>query len=62
MEGQPPGLPRGMSWDYVFSAEAVIVEANEAGLGDLGHGFVEAAGEALRAAPESHAAGPTPVR
>ena len=62
VEGQPRGLPRGMSWDYVFSAEAVIVEANEAGLGDLGHGFVEAAGEALIAAPDSHAAGPTPVR
>jgi alginate O-acetyltransferase complex protein AlgJ len=62
VEGQPRGLPRGMSWNYLLSTEAVIVEGNEAGLGDLGHGFVEAAGEALSAASEIHAAGPIPGR
>ena len=50
MAGQTRGLPRGMSWDYVFSADAVIVETNEAGVGDAGWGFVEAAVKKLNAA------------
>lgn len=48
---QAPGLRRGMSWDYVFSADAVIVETNEAGLGDAGWGFVEAASRQLSGGP-----------
>ena len=44
VDGQPRGLPPGMSWEYVFSADAIIVEANEGAIGDAGYGFVEAAG------------------
>jgi alginate O-acetyltransferase complex protein AlgJ len=43
LSGQPRGLRHGMSWDYVLSAEAIIVETNEAGIGDAGWGFPEAA-------------------
>ena len=43
MATQPNGLHPGMSWEYVFSADAIIVEANEGALGVAGWGFVEAA-------------------
>ena len=43
VEGLSRGLPRGMSWDYVFAAEAIIVEINESGVGEAGWGFTEAA-------------------
>ena len=43
LSGQPRGLRRGMSWDYVLSADAIIVETNEGGLGEAGWGFIEAA-------------------
>jgi hypothetical protein len=46
---QPSGLHPGMSWEYVFSADAIIVEANEGALGVAGWGFVEAAEQALGA-------------
>ena len=36
-----------MSWEYVFSADAIIVEANEIAIGEAGYGFVEKALEAL---------------
>ena len=48
--GQARGLPQGMSWDYVLSADAIIVETNEAGLGEAGWGFIEAAVTRLNAA------------
>jgi hypothetical protein len=32
-----------MSWEYVFTADAIIVEANEGAIGVAGWGFVEAA-------------------
>ena len=51
--GQARGLRQGMSWDYVFSADAIIVETNEAGLGEAGWGFIEAAVKRLsRGSPE----------
>ena len=51
--GQARGLRRGMSWDYVFSADAIIVETNEASLGEAGWGFIEAAVKRLsRDSPE----------
>jgi hypothetical protein len=55
---RPGGLVPGMSWEYIFSADAVIVETNEAGLGDAGWGFVEQAEHALSgAASRREAAG-----
>jgi alginate O-acetyltransferase complex protein AlgJ len=43
MVGHPSGLHPGMSWEYVFSADAIIVEANEGVVGAAGWGFIEAA-------------------
>lgn len=45
----PQGLPPGMSWDHVFTADAVVIETNEAGLGDAGWGFVREAFQHLGA-------------
>jgi hypothetical protein len=51
--GQTRGLRRGMSWDYVLSADAIIVETNEAALGDAGWGFPEAAVTQLSGGPSA---------
>ena len=41
MAARPVGLQGGMSWEYVLSADAMIVETNEAAIGDAGWGFVQ---------------------
>jgi alginate O-acetyltransferase complex protein AlgJ len=53
----PMGLRGGMSWEYVFTADAIIVETNEAGIGVAGWGFVQAALKELRRAPGEPGAG-----
>ncbi len=58
MAAQPAGLYPGMSWEYVFSADAIIVAANEATVGAAGWGFVEAALRAARTVPPE----PRPAR
>jgi hypothetical protein len=58
--GQVRGLPQGMSWDYVLSADAIIVETNEAGLGEAGWGFIEAAVTRLNAAVSGPSSKPRP--
>ena len=47
----------GMTWDYVFSADAVIIEVIEAAIADAGYGFVQQAQKNLGPAPSPR---PTP--
>jgi hypothetical protein len=54
----PGELHSGMSWDYVFSADAVIIEVIEAAIGDAGYGFVDQARRSLR---QAKAASPPPA-
>ena len=56
----PVGSIQGMSWEYVFSADAIIVEANEGALGVAGWGFVEAAERELGGGNFPAAASATP--
>ena len=47
-KGAHPGdFYSGMSWEYVFSADAVIIEVIEAAIGDAGFGFVQQAQKSL---------------
>jgi hypothetical protein len=48
---RPAYLESGKYWDYVFSADAIVIEVSEAVLGDAGYGFVQQARQNLRAAP-----------
>ena len=43
-----------MNWDYVFSADAIIVEANEAAIGEAGYGLRRAGAADICAVPSPH--------
>lgn len=50
--GPPPGdFHRGMTWEHVFSADAVIVEVAEITIGMAGYGFIEKARRQLTTSP-----------
>jgi alginate O-acetyltransferase complex protein AlgJ len=55
----PVGVYRGMTWDYVLSADAIVIEVNEVSIGQAGYGFVQQAQKALRQA-SAHARHPAP--